>query len=581
MTGIDWIIVVMSLVALFALGLWVSKRGATSMTDFFVAGRSLPWWLAGTSMLATSFASDTPLHVTRMIREHGLSGAWFYWGGIFYGVAVAFFFARFWRRTGVVTDPEMIELRYSGRPAAVLRVSVALFRGVMLEIITLSWVILGMTKMIAVLVDLPETFFVAGLELRSDIAIVIVLMAIALSYSVTSGLWGVVVTDLVEFGVAMIGAIVLAAIAVNRVGGPAGLVRGLERHHDGKTLDFLPSWDGAALPAIAIGVYLGVQWWSSPYIDGSGQRAQRFLSCKDEGHALLSGVWNMLVQWVFRSWPWYLTALASLILYPDLVDHETAYPRMIADLLPVGVRALMVASFFAAFMSTVDSLLNLCGSYLSNDVYRRFVRPEASERHYVVVSRVILVSLAVLAAVLALLIPSVLSAFRLKLELMAGLGLVTILRWFWWRVNGVTELVTLATSMLTAALLRFDPELGASGAAPSATRILIICAVSGLATIVTAKLTKPEPRARLVAFYERVRPPAWLWGPVALDATPGASSISFATLGQYGVCLAMIFCAMFGLGKLLLGAFLPAVLLLAVAAAAGLLLWRWVLSDAI
>ncbi|MEQ9502724.1 MAG: sodium:solute symporter family protein [Deltaproteobacteria bacterium] len=580
MTALDWIIVAVSLLALFGLGLWVSRRGTGSMADFFVAGRSLPWWLAGTSMLATSFASDTPLHVTRMIREHGLSGAWFYWSGILYGVAVAFFFARLWRRTGVVTDPEMIELRYSGRPAAVLRVSAAFFRGVVLEIITLSWVILGMTKMIAVLVDLPETFVVAGFEARSDVAVVIVLITIALSYSVTSGLWGVVVTDLVEFGVAMLGAIVLAYIAVDRVGGPRGLVEGLAEHHDGTTLDFLPSLDGAAVPAIAIGVYFGVQWWSTPYIDGSGQRAQRFLSCKNEGNALLSGVWNMLVQWVFRSWPWYLTALASILLYPDLVDHETAYPRMIADLMPAGLRALMVASFFAAFMSTVDSLLNLCGGYLSNDVYRRFVKRDASERHYLVVSRIILVSLAVIAGVLALLMPSVLSAFRLKMELMAGLGLVTILRWFWWRVNGLTELVTLATSMFTAVLLRLDPELGASGTGPSATRILIICGVSGAVTLLTASFTKPEPRARLVAFYERVRPPAWLWGPVALEATEGRSSIGLDTLGQYVVCLAMIFCAMFGLGKLLLGMFVPAFVLLAVAAAAAAVLWKWVLADA-
>lgn len=580
MTTIDWIIVAVSLVGLFALGLWVSKRGSGSMADFFVAGRSLPWWLAGTSMLATSFASDTPLHVTRMIREHGLSGAWFYWSGILYGVAVAFFFARLWRRTGVVTDPEMIELRYSGRPAAVLRVSAAFFRGVVLEVITLSWVILGMTKMIAVLVDLPVTFEVVGVAIPSDVAVVLTLVAIALGYSVTSGLWGVVVTDLVEFGVAMLGAIVLAYIAVDRVGGPAGLVAGLAEHHDGTTLDFLPTLDGTAVPAIAIGVYFGVQWWATPYIDGSGQRAQRFLSCKNEGNALLSGVWNMLVQWVFRSWPWYLTALASLILYPNLADHETAYPRMIADLMPVGLRALMVASFFAAFMSTVDSLLNLCGGYLSNDVYRRFLRRDASERHYLVVSRVILVSLAVVAGVLALKLPSVLSAFRLKMELMAGLGLVTILRWFWWRVNGVTELVTLFVSMVTAVLLRFDDALGASGTGPSATRILIICGVSGLVTIVTAFVTKPEPRARLVAFYERVRPPAWLWGPVALDASEGEATIGFDTIGQYVVCLVMIFCAMFGLGKLLLGVWGPALALLAVAVAAGAMLWKWVLADA-
>jgi Na+/proline symporter len=275
-----------------------------------------------------------------------------------------------WRRAGVVTDAELLELRYSGRAGAALRLTTGLFRGALLETITLAWVILGMTKIVQVLLDLGPD---------SGAIVVTILIAIALLYTVTSGLWGVVVTDVFEFAVAMLGAIMLAGVALHQVGGPSGLRTALVARGSGHALEMLPSLESTTLPALAIGVYLGVQWWSTPYVDGSGQRAQRFLASKNEGHALVAGVWNMTVQWVLRSWPWYVAALCSLVLYPTLSDHEMAYPKMIVDLLPVGFRAVMVASFFAAFMSTVDSLLNLSASYVTNDVYRRFLKKKASD----------------------------------------------------------------------------------------------------------------------------------------------------------------------------------------------------------
>jgi Na+/proline symporter len=286
-SAIDWVIVAVFLGVLVVLGMVTKKRAEGSMESFFVAGRALPWWMAGTSMLATSFASDTPLHTTRMIREHGLQGAWFYWGGILGGVGVAFFFARLWRRAGVVTDAELLELRYSGRAGAALRVTTGLFRGALLETITLSWVILGMTKIVQVLLDLGPD---------SGALVVTVLVVIALLYTVSSGLWGVVVTDVFEFAIAMIGAIMLAGIALFRVGGPSGLKSALASQGHGDALQMLPSLESTTLPALAIGVYLGVQWWSTPYVDGSGQRAQRFLASKNEGHALVASVWNMTVQ---------------------------------------------------------------------------------------------------------------------------------------------------------------------------------------------------------------------------------------------------------------------------------------------
>ena len=593
MDATGWIVIGVYLLGILGLGLWTSRRRKTrSMDGFFTAGRSLPWWLAGTAMLATSFSSDTPLHTTRMIREHGLSGAWFYWGGILGGGVIAFFFARLWRKSSVVTDAELIEQRYSGKPAAVLRGATALFRGTVLELITLSWVTLGMTKIVRTLIELPDAIEIAGIAVPADALVVAALIVVGLAYSVTSGLLAVVFTEMVEFTVAMLGAILLAGVALYKVGGASGLrekldalaASGANEHlaTGSSALDFFPSMAGETFSALTVGVYLGVMWWSSPYVDGSGQRAQRFLSCKNEGHALIAGIWNMAVQWIIRSWPWYIAALVSMVLYPTLADGETAYPRMVVDLLPSIPRAIMVASFFAAFMATFTGLLNLCASYLSNDVYRRFLVKKGSERHYLAASRGLTIGVAVVAGSLALVLPSVLGAFRFKMELMSGLGLVAVLRWFWWRVNATTELAALVTSVAVALTARFIPGLEADTADASALRLLTVVAATALVTIVTALATPPEPREKLVAFFERVRPPRALWGPIAALARPGdRSTITLGTWGQFGLAVAFVFCAMFGLGKVILGEPLLGVGLLAVSAACFYVLWRWVIQGAL
>jgi len=583
MVGIDWGVIVVYFIAILTLGLWKSRRASKSMANFFVAGRSLPWWIAGTSMLATSFASDTPLHVTKQIRELGLGGAWFYWEGIVAGVAIAFVFSRMWARTGVVTDAELIELRYHGRPAALLRGAHGAFRGIVLELITLSWVTAGMTKIVHTILGLPDHFSLLGVAVSADLLVVVLLISFGLAYTVASGLWGVVMADLLEFSLAMLGAIILGVIAVGKVGGTAGLKAGLVAAGHPHALEFFPSLGSAGVPAIAIGVYLGVQWWASPYVDGSGQRAQRFLACKDPGQALLAGVWNMSVQYVIRSWPWYTAALASLILYPTLADPETAYPKMIAELLPAGLRGLMVASLFAAFMSTFTGLSNLSASYLANDVYRRFLAKGKDERHYVRASRYFSLGVAVIAGFVALQIPSILEAFRFKMELMCGLGAAAVFRWFWWRINAKTELAALGASIVTALVLRLTP-LAQPGAEAAATRFLIVAMVSLAITLLTALLTRPEPDEKLVSFYRRVRPPAGLWGPIpklaALAGPIETSPITLHTLVQWALCVVFIFSAMFGVGKLVLGE--PAVGLALLGLAAGLffVLWRWILKSA-
>jgi len=580
MATLDWIVVLVFLGLVVAVGVVISRRGSGTMEDFFVSGRNLPWWLAGTSILATSFSSDTPLHTTRVIREAGLGGAWFYWSGILSGLLVAFFFARLWRRAGIVTDAELVELRYTGKPAAALRGTMALFRSVVLELITLSWVILGMTKTVRAVLDLPDVVALPLLgEVGADVASVVILVLLALAYATSSGLWGVVVTDFIEFIVAMGGAVLLAVLAMQRVGGVQGLRQALEHSALGpRALDFFPTGAGATpLPTVAMVVFVGVQWWANTEIDGSGKRAQRFLACRDERHALASGVWNMAVQWIIRSWPWYLTALASVVLLPDLTDHESAYPVLIAQLMPVGLKGLMVAAFLAAFLSTVDSQLNLSASYLVNDLYRRFLARGRSERHYVRASRVTTVLVAAVATALALALPSLLGAFRFKMELMAGLGLIYILRWFWWRVTAWTEVAALVAGVCTTVALNLSP-LGGGGAGAFAWRLLIVVAIATTAALATT-LVLPAPTLTrgLREFYRRVRPPACLWRPVARLEPDVRSPIGLQTLGQYLLSIVAVFAGMFAVGKLALGQAGQGLALTVLAGVTGAAMLRWAL----
>lgn len=570
-TLVDWIVVVLFLAATLIVGLWFAKRASRSMTDYFVAGRTLPWWLAGTSMLSTSFASDTPLHVTRNIRENGLAAGWFYWNGIIGGLIVAFVFSKLWRRAGVVTDNELVELRYAGKPAAVLRGLMAMLKAFVLEILTMAWITLGMTKIVKSIAGLPDTVSIFGATLPSEVVVVVVLLSLCLAFSVVSGFWGVVTTDILEFSVAMLGAIVLSVMALDKVGGVDGLKAGLASSHLGdRALSYTPDLEGQGLTIFAFSVYLGVQWWANNQVDGTGQRAQRFLACKDDQNAMAAGIWNMAVQYIIRSWPWYVAALASVILYPDLVDHESAYPKMVADILPIGIKGLMVASFFAAFMGTIEAHYNLTASYATNDVYKRFVKKDGDAHHYVKASRVITVVIAALAGVVALLLDSVLGAFRFKMELVAGIGLVYVLRWLWWRVNATTEIVALLTSALTAITLQYVPGLDGKTAHDSAVRLVLVVIVSALCAFVAALLTKPEPTEHLVAFFRRVRPPRALWKPIADRAGVVDDDVfSWRTPVQIGIAIVFVFTAMIGLGELILGSFALGVVLAVVAVVSG------------
>jgi Na+/proline symporter len=535
-------------------------------------------------MLATSFASDTPLHTTRAIREGGLAQAWFYWNGIISGVVVAFVFAKLWRRAGVVTDNELIELRYSGRAAAVLRGGLALFKSLFLEILTMAWITLGMVKIVKTIMGLPEELQLGAMgAVRSEVIVVAVLLVVTIVFSVASGFWGVVATDLAEFSIAMGGAIVLAVVAMNKVGGASGLREGLKQHAPmgERTLDFLPDLSASGMSMLAFGVYLGAQWWARNEVDGSGQRAQRLLACKDERHAIAAGIWSLAVTWLIRSWPWYLTALASLVLYPHASDHESVYPQMVADLMPVGLKGLMVASFFAAFMGTLEAHYNLTASYVVNDVYKRFIAKDEDEAHYVRISRFSTLGIALLAAVAALLLPSVLGAFRFKMELVAGLGLIYILRWFWWRVTAMTEIVALVVSVVSALVLNVTmtgpPEQGAHY---SALRLLLVVGISAVVSLAATFIGRPEPESKLLEFYRRVRPPKLFWGPIArLAPEVGPSGLGGDTLLQALLAIVFVFAGMVGIGKLILGEPVFGITAIACGAVAGAVMLRWLFGP--
>ncbi|HEX6937928.1 MAG TPA: hypothetical protein VF158_00850, partial [Longimicrobiales bacterium] len=410
LTTLDWSIVLGYLAVALAAGVFVSRRAGRSIESYFIAGRQLPWWWLGTSMVATTFAADTPLVVTGMVAEHGIAGNWFWWSWAISHVSMAVVFAALWRRSGVLTDAELVELRYAGRGATLLRGFKAIFFAVLINGIVLGWVIRAMSKIAEPFVHWdawlgPARF--AALEAAwpswllfgtlNDTLTVLALFTLVVLYSTLGGIRGVILTDLLQFGIAITASVLFAAIAVGEVGGLAGLRAGLAEHYEdaAQILAFVPSSDAAWLPVQVFLVYLAVQWWAQYFSDGSGYLAQRLFTARNDAHAEAGGLWFCVANYGLRTWPWVLIGLVSLVLFPlgveatgeaaELVvaDREMAYPVLMAELLPAGLLGLLFASLLAAFMSTVDTHINWASSYLVNDLYRRFVRPAASQRELV------------------------------------------------------------------------------------------------------------------------------------------------------------------------------------------------------
>lgn len=544
---LDWIFIIWFFAIAVWIGFYYAKRASRSVSDYFVSGRNLPWLIAGVSMVATTFAADTPLAVSGIVITRGIAGNWIWWNMVLSGMLTVFFFARLWRRTDAITDVELAQIRYTGKPAAFLRGFRGIYLGLPITGIIFGWVTLAMAKILEVTLNWPKWQAVT------------VLLVLTVAYITISGLWGVVSADAFQFVIAMAGSILLAIIAVDHIGGIVALKSKLISIYGSEgasqILNFFPQIGSAWMPVMFFVVYLSVQWWAAWYPGaepgGGGYIAQRMLACKNEKGALLSSFLFNISHYALRPWPWILIGLVALIVYPELAIHgadaESAYPRAVVDFLPIGLRGMVIASFFAAYMSTISTQLNLGAAYLVNDVYKPFIKKEASEKHYVLVSRLSVILLAVVGGLITYSMRTIVGGWELILAIGAGTGLVYILRWYWWRVNAWSEISAMIASFALALSLQFGTELN------WAYRMLITVAGTTILWLLVTFLTQPVDKEFLKSFYMKVRP-AGMWKPISREI--GEIDIQRTIWHDFLDFIfgsGLIFSSLFGIGKLVLG----------------------------
>jgi Na+/proline symporter len=517
-------------------------------------------------MAATTFSIDTPLYIAGVVGERGIAGNWEWWAFGIGHVALIYVFARLWRRSEIVTDAELTELRYGGRPAAILRGVKAFLFAVPINCIGISYIMLAAVKVIGALglwtgLGVAEGTTVAGLDPK--LLSVVGVSVLVLLYAGLSGLWGVVATDFVQFFLALAGAITVAVYAISSpdVGGLSGLVAQAQQQTQFDVLSFIPlEWDGstwlgvgwsaaAGISATTFMAYVGVQWWTFRRSDGGGEFIQRLAAARDEAEAEKAAWFFNIMNYVVRTWPWVLVALAALVLYPDLEDPELGYPRLMLDFLPTGVLGLVVASLVAAFMSTVSTQINWGASYLTNDLYQRFVHPEATQAELVAVGRLASVLIAALGATAAFFAESVATIFRLVIAIGTGPGVVLILRWFWWRINAWAELAAMLAGFAVGLLTTVVPVLTVGD---FGLRLLLVTTLTAAVWVTVMWATPPESPETLDRFYRKTRPggPGWKRQRARTGLAPAQPlKLSLArTVAAVGV----LFGSMFGIGALLL-----------------------------
>jgi Na+/proline symporter len=584
---VDWAIVAAYLLASLLIGLGVSRRAGSSASSFFLAGRGMPWWLLGTSMVATTFSTDTPNLVADIVRTHGVAGNWVWWAFLLTGMLTTFVYARLWRRSGVETDVAFYELRYSGRPASFLRGFRALYLGVFFNVMIMASVTLATIKIGGVLLGLdPLTTVCVG-------------AGITLVYAMLGGLQGVLLTDFFQFLMAMAGSLGAAwyALSLPQVGGLDALLR-----HPRVTerLSLLPDFGDPSEALALLVIPLAVQWWSTWYPGsepgGGGYVAQRMLAARGEGHAQAATLLFNVAHYALRPWPWIVVALCSLVVFPDVgslraafprldpavVQHDLAYPAMLT-FLPAGLLGLVVASLLAAYMSTVSTHLNWGASYVVHDVWQRFVRPQASQAELVRVGRLATAGLMAAAAALSLLLSHALQAFQIMLQIGAGTGLLFLLRWFWWRVNALAEITAMCVSFGVAAWFQFGHARVFGTSPPEWQTLLLGVGLTTLCWVLAAYLGPRTDERRLRDFYRATRPGGPGWETVRRRAAADGEPLPPARpqlglkLACAGTGCAAVYAALFATGSALYGRALPAVALalLAALAAAGVFgLWR-------
>ena len=575
-TLLDWSAIVLYLGITLALGLYFRSRSGKSVDDYFVSGRNVSWWLAGTSMVATTFAADTPLVVTGLVYTQGIAGNWLWWAFLLSGMMTVFLFARLWRRSGLLTDVQFAEMRYSGKPAAFLRGFRAIYLGLLMNCLILGWVTKAMTSIVAVTLGVSD---------RNALAIcVLFLIPFTGLYVALGGLWGVLWTDLFQFALKMAIVIGVAWYAVAAAGGMSTLLARLAEMRTaagpgaGDATAFFPdfsrpfSQEGLwLLPVITFVVNIGLQWWAFWYPGaepgGGGYIAQRIFSAKDEKNGLLAVLWFNVAHYALRPWPWILTALAAAVLYPNLEHPETGYMLVVSQHVPAALRGIVIAGFMAAFMSTIATQLNWGASYLVSDFYRRFIKRDAGDKHYVLISRLATVLLVIASAGVSVLLSDIRSGWQVVLEVGAGTGGVYLLRWYWWRINAWSEISAMATALAVTIWLRWTEPFSGTNPVVFAKTALTTTVITTLVWLVVTYVTKAEPEAVLVKFYRSVRPQITGWQPVARLATgvPPTRDLGRNLLSWVLGCL-MVYLALFGLGHVLIGPFWEGVGLLAVSA---------------
>lgn len=514
-SSFDWAIIFAFFAVSLAVGLIVSRRAGSSASEFFLSGRNMPWWLLGVSMVATTFSSDTPNLVTGLVRENGVAGNWGWWAFLLTGMLTVFVFAKLWRRSGVMTDIEFYELRYSGKPAAFLRGFRALYLGLIFNVLVMGTVSLAAVKFGQIMLGWPgwQTLLIAG--------------SITLAYSVIGGLKAVIITDFVQFVIAMIGSIWACVYLINlpEVGGIDNL---LAHSEVSSKLSLLPDFSNPSVWVPVLLVPLAVQWWASYYPGsepgGGGYIAQRMFSAKSEKGAVQATLFFNVAHYALRPWPWILIALASIVVFPELSDiqaafptlsddklgHDVAYPAMLT-LLPSGLLGLVAASLIAAFMSTISTQLNLGASYLVNDFYQRFIKPDASEKDLVRTGRWITLFTMILGVGLGLVLTDATQAFNLLLLLGAGTGLIYILRWFWWRINAYTEIIAMVSSIFIAGYLTFIHDRTGILPLEDWQKTILGATLTTAIWIASTYLTPTTKKEKLFDFYRHIRPdgPGW------------------------------------------------------------------------
>ena len=554
-TTLDWVIVVVSIVISFVPAILLAKRAGTSTAEFFTSGRAAPWWLVGVSMVATTFSTDTPNLVTNLVRDKGVANNWQWWAFLLTGMATVFFYARLWRRSGVLTDLEFYEIRYSGATAKFVRGFRSIYLGLFFNCVIMASVNLAAAKIANVMLGWPmgKTLVICAL--------------LNIAFAATSGLWGVLVTDFIQFGIAMTGSVAAAYYSLKQpeIGGIAGLIDKIPAG----TLNLVPDFGDWSLTLTVLVIPLTVQWWSVWYPGaepgGGSYIAQRMLASKSERDAVAGTLFFNFAHYALRPWPWIIVALSSMIIYPQLADiqrtfpyvdpnmigHDMAYSAML-KFLPPGVMGLMIAGLLAAYVSTLSTHLNWGTSYLVHDFYRRFIVPNADEKHYVAVGRVVTALLMVLAAALTFVLETAQGNFALLLSIGAGTGLLYLLRWFWWRINAWSEISAMASSFLVAVGFFVARKMGST--IPEHVSLLITVATTTIVWVAVTLMTKPTSRETLVSFYTLVRPAGPGWKSIRAETGLAASpdSLPMSLLGWVLGCT-FVYAALFGAGSFLYG----------------------------